>query len=380
MTRKSASSVSRRRVLTTAVLTAGAAAGAVAAPRVSRAHSEVFRMQSIWPAQQIFHEMAHEYVERVERMSGGRLKIDLRPADAVVPAMQVHHACHDGRLDAAHAVTTILDWHHKAAGLFGSGPTFGGDSTMMLAWMHRGGGQELYHELLHDILGLNLVGFHALPMPTQPFGWFRKPAETPGDLEGLRYRTVALSVDLVRRMGMVVARMWGHEVKPAMEGGLLDAFELNNPTFDRRFGAQEVAAHYVMASFHQTSEFLEIVFNKHRYESLPDELQAILRYAAEAAATANYATALDTYSRDLQGLIDEDGVKVSRTPESILDRQLETWDELMAEESADPFFAKVLQSQKAWCERVAFYHLMNTPDYGRAYRHSFPGRLQSARL
>jgi TRAP-type mannitol/chloroaromatic compound transport system substrate-binding protein len=73
-------------------------------------------------------------------------------------------------------------------------------------------------------------------------------------------------------------------------------------------------------------------------------------------------------------------VKVSRTPDSILDRQLEAWDELMAEESADPFFAKVLQSQKAWCERVAFYHLMNTPDYGRAYRHSFPGRLQSARL
>jgi TRAP-type mannitol/chloroaromatic compound transport system substrate-binding protein len=372
MTRESKKVVSRRRFVKGAGLTAGAAAGALAAPQVSRAQSEVLRMQSIWPETQIFQEMAYEYVERVERMSGRRLRIDLRPADAVVPAVQVHEACHDGRLDAAHAVTTMLDWHHKAAGLFGSGPTFGGDSTMMLAWMHRGGGQELYHELLRDIIGFNLVGFHALPMPNQPFGWFRDPVGSPADLEGLRYRTIALSGDLVRRMGMVVARMWGYEVKPAMQQGVLDAFELNNPTFDRRFGAHEVASHYIMASYHQTSELLEIVFNKDRYEALPDELQAILRYGAEAAATANYVTALDVYSRDLQALIDEDGVNVSRTPDSILDRQLEAWDELMEDESADPFFAKVLQSQRTWCERVAFYQLMNTPDYGRAYRHYFP--------
>jgi TRAP-type mannitol/chloroaromatic compound transport system substrate-binding protein len=372
MTRESKKVVSRRRFVKGAALTAGATAGALAAPQVSRAQSEVLRMQSIWPETQIFQEMAYEYVERIERMSGRRLRIDLRPADAVVPAVQVHEACHDGRLDAAHAVTTLLDWHHKAAGLFGSGPTFGGDSLMMLAWMHRGGGQELYDELLRDIIGFNLVGFHALPMPNQPFGWFRDPVGSPADLEGLRYRTIALSGDLVRRMGMVVARMWGYEVKPAMRQGVLDAFELNNPTFDRRFGAHEVASHYMMASYHQTSELLEIVFNKDRYEALPDELQAILRYGAEAAATANHVTALDVYSRDLQALIDEDGVDVSRTPDSILDRQLEAWDELMEDESADPFFAKVLQSQKTWCERVAFYQIMNTPDYGRAYRHYFP--------
>jgi TRAP-type mannitol/chloroaromatic compound transport system substrate-binding protein len=176
-------------------------------------------------------------------------------------------------------------------------------------------------------------------------------------------------------MGMVVAIIVPDEVPQYMERGLLDGFELNNPTFDRRLGAHEVAEHYMMAAFHQPVEFLEVVFNKARFQSLPDEHQAVLRYAAEAASTANYSTALDEYSRDLQTLIEEDGVTVSRTPDAILDRQLEAWDEVIAEESADPLFAKIVDSQKAWCERVGFYQSMNTPDYRRAYRHAFPDRL-----
>jgi TRAP-type mannitol/chloroaromatic compound transport system substrate-binding protein len=367
--------ISRRSFLRTSALATGAVAGTVAAPQVSRAQSETLRMQSMWPAGQIFHEMAQEYAERVERIAGRRLRIDLRPTGTIVPTPEIYDACHDGRLDAGHTVLALLGLRHSAISLFSVGSAFGADSSMMLAWMHRGGGQALYDELVQEIIGLNVVGYFTLAMPNQPFGWFREPVLSPDDLIGLRYRVVAIATRLVRNMGMVVATMFPREAKGSMERGVLDGFELNNPTFDRRFGAQEVAKYYMTGSFHQSIEFLEVIFNKDRYEALPDELQAILQHGAEAASTANYATALDSYSRDLRALIDEDGVTVLRTPDAILDRQLEAWDKVVAEDSADPFFAKVVASQKAWCERVGFYQHMNTPDHRRAYRHHFPGRL-----
>jgi TRAP-type mannitol/chloroaromatic compound transport system substrate-binding protein len=376
MPRKRSRTISRRKLLTGAALaTTGAAAGTLAAPQVSRAQGVVLRMQSTWPADQIFHEMAQEYVDRVERMAGRRLRIDLRPGGTIVPGIELHDACNDGRLDAGHAVPVFLGLRHPAIWLFTAGHAFGADSAVLLAWMHRGGGQELYDELLNTIVGPNLISLYTLPMPNQPFGWFREPLTSPGDLVGLRFRIVGGAAQLARKMGMIVAIILTDEVPQYMERGLLDAFELNNPTFDRRLGAHEVAKHYMMASFHQPVEFLEVVFNKARFQSLPDEHQAILRYAAEAASTANYSTALDAYSRDLQTLIEEEGVTVSRTPDAILDRQLEAWDEVIAGESADPLFARILASQKAWCERVGFYQSMNTPDYRRAYRHSFPDRL-----
>lgn len=367
--------VSRRRFLKGAALIGGAATGTLAAPQISRAETQVLRMQSCWPEGQIFHEMAREYVDRVERMAGRRLRIDLRPLDAIVGLIEVYDACSDGRLDAGHAVLATLGPRHPAISLFCVGPAFGADSTMMLGWMHRGGGQELYDELLQRVLGLNLVGFFTLPMPNQPFGWFREPAESPADLDRLRYRTVFVAAKLVRQMGMILGGMPPREVKRAMEQGVLDGFELNNPTFDRRFGAQEAADYYLMGSFHQSIEFLEVIFNKQRYDSLPEELRAILHHGAEAASTANHATALDRYSRDLQALIVEDGVTPLPTSQAILDHQLAAWEMVLEKEMADPFFAKIVVSQKEWCERVGFYHHLNTPDTARAYRHFFPGRL-----
>jgi TRAP-type mannitol/chloroaromatic compound transport system substrate-binding protein len=367
---------SRRRLLAGASAAAGAAA--LAAPAVSRAETVALRMQSSWPEHDILHEMAQEYGTRVRRMAGRRLAVDLRPAGAVVPGTRVHDACHAGVLDGAHTVTVMLSRYHPAADLFGNGPPFGGDGHVMLAWLHRGGGRELYHELLHDVLGLDLVSFFAMPMPTQPLGWFKEPARRPEDLIGLRYRTTGLAVQMKRAMGVIIGRMWPYEARDAMARGTLDAFEMNNPTMDRRFGAHEVARHYMMGSFHQPAEMFEIVFNRSWLEALPDELQAILDYGAEAASTSNLSTALDAYPRDLQALVEEHAVELHRTPDSILRRQLEAWDAVVAELEQDPFSAKVIASQKAWCERVGFYRAMNDVDHGIAYRHNFPGRLEEA--
>ena len=367
--------VSRRKFLKGGAIAAGAAAGTVAMPNVSRAQTVTLKMQSSWSSSDPFHEMAGQYVERVEKMAGGRLKIDLLPAGAVVKAFQVQDAVNDGVLDGGHWVTAYWYGKHKAASLFGTGPVFGCDAHQILAWMHYGGGKDMYRELVQDVLGLNLVGYFCMPMPTQPLGWFKKHIQSVDDMRGLKYRTVGLATDIMQGMGLRVTQLPGGEIMPALEKGVIEAFEYNNPTADSRFGAQDVSKHYHMGSYHQAAEFFEIIYNKNKFDGLPEELKAILEYAAEAANTANFGWAMDIYSQDLQKLINEHGVNVYRTDESIMAAQLESWDKVLERLNQDEFFKKVVDSQKEWSERVAFYYLLNQADYKLAYNHYFPDKL-----
>ena len=374
-TAKTDAKASRRKFLGGA---AGAAAGGgalLAAPAIVRAQGTVLKMQGSWGDQSIFSEMARQYADRVDAMSGGALKIDYLPAGAVVQAFQVQDACHDGVLDAAHTVTAYWYGKNKAASLFGTGPVFGANAAQILAWIHFGGGKDLYQELVQDILGLNLVGFFTMPMPTQPLGWFKEHISSADQMQGLKYRTVGLATDIMQGMGLSVTQLPGGEIIPALERGVIEAFEFNNPTADSQFGAQDVSKHYHMGSYHQAAEFFEIIFNRDTFESLPAEHQAILEYAAEAANTASYGLAMDRYSADLQKLINEDGVNVYRTDTSIMQAQLDSWDKVMEGLLQDEYFAKVVDSQKAWAERVAFYDIMNQADYKLAYEHYFPGKL-----
>ncbi|MEO1206762.1 MAG: TRAP transporter substrate-binding protein DctP [Pseudomonadota bacterium] len=374
-----AKNVSRRKFLKGGAIAAGAVtAGTVAMPNVSRAETTTLKMQSSWGANAVFQEMAQQYVDRCQKMSGGRLKFDLLPAGAVVKAFQVQDACSDGTIDCAHTVTAYWYGKNKAASLFGTGPVLGCDATQMLAWIQSKDGRELYRELTQDILGLDVVGFFAMPMPTQPLGWFKKQIKTADDMAGLKYRTVGLATDIMQGMGLRVTQLPGGEIIPALERGVIEAFEFNNPTSDRQFGAQNVSKDYMLGSYHQAAEFFEIIFSKRKFDSMPAELQAICEYGAEAASTANYGLALDKYSADLQGLMNEDGVKVHRTPKAVMEAQLKSWDTVLAKLEKDAFFKKVVDSQKAWAERVAFYYQMNAADYELAFDHYFPGKITRA--
>ncbi|MEZ5668324.1 MAG: TRAP transporter substrate-binding protein [Alphaproteobacteria bacterium] len=370
--------VGRRKFLKAGGATAAAAAAsALAAPAIVRAQSPVvLKMQSSWSASDIFQEMAQQYADRVAAMSGGKLTIDLLPAGAVVQAFQVQDACHDGVLDCAHTVTAYWYGKNKAASLFGTGPVFGANASQILAWIQYGGGKDMYRELVQDILGLNLVGFFAMPMPTQPLGWFKEQITSAEQMQGLKYRTVGLATDIMQGMGLSVTQLPGGEIVPALERGVIEAFEFNNPTSDSRFGAQDVSKVYMMGSYHQAAEFFEIIFNKDRFDSLDPEMQAILEYGAEAANTANYGLAMNQYSADLQKLINEDGVNVYRTPESVMQAQLASWDTVLADLTQDEFFGRVVESQRQWSERVAFYDIMNTADYKLAFKHYFPGKIE----
>ena len=366
---------SRRKFLTgAAAATAGAAT--LGFPMIGRTQGPiVLKMQGAWGAKDIFNEMAQEYVTRVNEMAGGRLRIDYLLGGAVVKPFEVMDATSKGVLDANHSVPVYWYGKSKAASLFGSGPINGMDAHQTIAWIYRGGGLALYNELLAK-LGLDVVGFFAMPMPTQPLGWFKQPIKDASALKGLKYRTVGLAADLFQEMGAKVTQLPGGEIIPALERGVIDAFEFNNPTSDMRFGAQDVIKNYMMGSYHQAMEFFEINVNKKKWAALPKDLQAIMQYAAEAANSSNYWTAMDNYSKDLQDLISKHKVNVLRTPRSIFVEQLKAWDVLTKRLSdEDPFFAKVVASQRDFAKRVAYYIQLNEADYRLGYEHVFKTKL-----
>ncbi|MBE3637927.1 TRAP transporter substrate-binding protein [Mangrovicoccus algicola] len=366
--------MNRRKFLRTGALAGGA--GTLAAPAVLAQAPLVMKMQTSWSASNIWQEFAKDYTDRVMAMSGGRLQIDLLPAGAVVAAFQVLDGVNDGVIDAAHSVPAYWYGKNKAASLFGTGPVFGGSATTLLSWFHEGGGKEFYDELIQDIMGLDIDGYLGSPMFAQPLGWFKTEVNSTDDIQGLKYRTVGLAADLMQAMGMSVAQLPGGEIVPAMERGVIDAFEFNNPSSDKDFGAQDVAKQYYLSSYHQASECFEFLFSRMFMEDLDPDLRAIVIHAVEAASTANTAKSMRRYSADLQWLQNEAGVTVHRTPKEILDAQLAAWDTLIPELEKDEFMKRVLDSQRAWVEQVAYFELMASPDYALAYEHHFPGKLK----
>lgn len=347
-----------------------AGAAALATPAIAEGHGTTLKMQAAWGGG-IFLENAQSFANRVNEMSGGSLTIDVLSVDSVVKTSQMQDAVHRGVLDAAHYVSAYWYGKSKSASLFGTGPCFGWSSQEMLGWIHSGGGQELFDELMAE-LRLNVVSFFNSPMPAQPLGWFSEPITEASQIQGLKYRTVGLAADVMLEMGMSVVQLPGGEIQPAMKSGLIDAAEFNNPTSDRDFGMQDVSKDYMLASYHQSQECFEVTINKDKFNALSAEHQAMIRNASMAENSGFYWGNTKRYSDDLIKLQEQDGVSVHRTPEAVLEAQLVAWDKVAERiASEDPFFARVMESQKAYAKEVMGYLNLNQPNYQMAYDHYF---------
>jgi TRAP-type mannitol/chloroaromatic compound transport system substrate-binding protein len=361
-------SARRRFIKAAAATTAGA--GALAAPMISTAQTTSLRFQSTWPAKDIFHEYAQDFAKKVNDMAGGRLKIEVLPSGSVVPAFQLLDAVNKGTLDGGHGVVAYHYGKNNALALWGSGPAFGMDPNMVLAWHNYGGGKALLAEV-YAALNIDVVSFLYGPMPTQPLGWFKKPIAKPEDLKGLKFRTVGLAVDVFKEMGVAVNPLPGGEIVPALDRGLIDAAEFNNASSDRVLGFADVAKNCMLQSFHQSGEQFEILFNKAKYDGLPAELKAVIDYAVQAASADMSWKAIERNSTDYNEL-KKAGVKFYKTPDSILRAQLAAWDKVIAAKAAEnPLFKKVLDSQKAFAQRAGGWQNDYTVDYRMAYNHYF---------
>ena len=365
---------SRRKFLTTAAAgTAGAAAAGF--PMIAVAQSPItMRWQSTWPAKDIFHEYAQDFAHRINDMSGGRLKIEVLPAGSVVKAFDLLDAVSKGTLDGGHGVNAYWYGKNSAVALWGSGPAFGMDPNMVLAWHYYGGGKELLAEI-YKSLNMDVVSFPYGPMPTQPLGWFKKPIAKVEDIKGLKFRTVGLAVDVFTELGAAVNPLPGGEIVPAMDRGLIDAAEFNNASSDRLLGFPDVSKTCMLQSFHQSSEQFEVLFNKKKYDSLSKDLKAIIDHAVEAASADMSWKAIDRYSKDYQEMREKQGVKFFKTPDAVLQAQLAAWDKVVAKKAAEnPLFQKVLDSQRAFAQRAALWQSDYSVNMRMAYAHFFPAK------
>ncbi len=359
----------RRKFLRQAA-TGAVATGALAAPMISKAQTTSLRFQSTWPSKDIFHEYANDFAKKVNDMAGGRLKIEVLPSGAVVPAFQLLEAVNKGTLDGGHGVVAYHYGKNSALALWGSGPAFGMDPNMVLSWHNYGGGKALLEEIYKSI-NMDVVSYLYGPMPTQPFGWFKKPIAKVEDVKGIKFRTVGLAVDMYTDMGAAVNPLPGGEIVPALDRGLIDGAEFNNATSDRLLGFPDVVKNCMLQSFHQSGEQFEILFNKSKYEALAPELKAIIDHAVQASSADMSWKAIQRNSQDYIEL-KKAGVKFYKTPDAILRAQLASWDKIMDKKGGEnALFKKVLDSQKVYAERAGQWQNDYMVDFKMAYNHYF---------
>ncbi|MFT4103181.1 MAG: TRAP transporter substrate-binding protein [Burkholderiaceae bacterium] len=358
-----------RRSFTT--LAAGSAALA-ATPAV--AQSVTLRCQSAWSANDLFHELATDFARKVNAMSSGRLRIDMLPADAVVKPYDLLDAVSKGVLDGGHGILSLWYGKHPAFSLWGSGPSFGMDPNMLLAWHEHGGGKGLLDEIYRS-LNMQVVSMLYAPMPTQPLGLFRRPVLRPDDFKGMRFRAIGPSVDLFTAMGMSISTMSNKEAEAAIERGQLDGATIDNVSVGATDAVSKVAKVCMLRSFHQKFANLELLFNRRRFDALSSEHQAILTVAAQACSAEASWKLIDRCSRDYVELQDRRGVTFVPTPDAILRAQLKAWDEVAAHRSAESqLFRRVSDSMRVFAQRAGHWQNDTLVDYRMAYDHYFTPR------
>jgi TRAP-type mannitol/chloroaromatic compound transport system substrate-binding protein len=358
-----------------------ATAATVTAPAVVQAQGPIsMRWQSTWPSKDIFHEYALDFAKKINDMTGGDLKIEVLPAGAVVPAFGLLEAVSKGTLDGGHGVLVYHYGKQTALALWGSGPGYAMDANMLLAWHKYGGGKELL-EKLYASIGANVVSFPYGPMPTQPLGWYKKPVTKVEDFQGLKFRTVGISIDVFQGMGAAVNALPGGEIVAAMDRGLLDAAEFNNATSDRILGFADVSKVCMLQSYHQNAEQFEIMFNKDKYNALPEKMRAIIANGVEAASQDMSWKAIDRYSKDYVELQTKDKVRFYKTPDSVLKKQLEVYDDVVAKKSAEnALFKEIVQSQLAFAKRATQWEQDTVVSRKMAFDHYWGPQAKPVRL
>lgn len=376
---------SRRKFLGRAALAGGVAVAGLAgcgkseqpksagpAAAATAAKSMTLRIQAGTGAGDLFFGFVQDYARIVSDLSAGALKFDVLQPGSVVKAFDMADAVHKGTLDACFGVPAF--WYNKnsALSLFGTGPALGHNANTFLSWFEHGGGKALYEELYRDVLKLDVTPFMMGPMMTQPLGWFKKEVKSAEDFKGLKYRTVGLSVDVFTAMGAAVTAMPGPDVVPALDRGVIEAAEFNNPTVDAGLGLQDVAKFCMVRSYHQPAECFEVLINKKTFEALPEIGKMALRYAPKVLSSEFTWKIMDAYSQSYLDLRDNKGVKFIESPVDVLQAQLKAWDQVAEQKSKEnPFFAKVLESQKTYMKRVVGYQIKFEASPSMSYEHFF---------
>jgi TRAP-type mannitol/chloroaromatic compound transport system substrate-binding protein len=323
------------------------------------------KFQAAWPSASTLWENFVVFTERVNAMSGGRLEIEALPAGAVVPPFELLDAVSAGVLDGAHWAATYSYGKNTAVALFGPAPggPWGMDLIDYLGWHFHGGGLELYRELFRDHIRLDVVPLPLGAVDNQVLGWFNREIEGWEDLAGLKCRQTGITAEVFGASGMATVNLPGGEILPAAERGVIDCAEWVGPGEDIRMGFHQVFDYYYMPSVHEPTTALELIINPTVWDRLAPDLQEIMQVAAMAVTVESQITNNVANAKALAELQEKHGVEIRRTPEDILIKTLEAWDEIKQREAEqNPFFQEVLDSQREWAAQVVrAKQLVNPP-------------------
>lgn len=328
-------------------------------------------VQTAYAAGDDLHQSYVNLAEKIEAMSGGRLKLEVSPGGTFVPAFDVLDAVNDGVIDAGGGDGDYWVGKHPAGSLFASAPAYGMDSMSLMAWAEYGGGKELFDQYIGEVLQYsNVQAFLMSPSLAQPFGWFENPVTSVQDIQGLKFRTPGLPVDVMRDMGAAVVTVPGAEVVPALEQGVIEAAEYFSPKADMILGLPDVRKTYMMPSYLQSGLLLNFLVNREQWDELPDDLKAIVRHAVMAESADFHWRYLDENSRALTQMEGEMGVQVVEVPRDVLKAQLQSWENVLnGHAEKDPFFASVLKSQREFADRVVPLKARISPPLDVAVEH-----------
>ena len=357
------------------VLAAGLAA--VSPATVQAQQKWNFKGQSSHPATANFHLIFKLWAEQMEKMTGGRFMVDAQPGGAIVPPFEVFDAVSKGVLDVGMITFGYIQGRNTATIPMSHGPLFGMDGEDYWGWYLQGGGMALLQEFYDDVLKLNIVGF---PIPTdypQGLGWFNKPIKSLADLKGMKYRIFGIGAETYGRLGVAVVTLPGGEIVPAMERGVIQGAEWINCEEDRKLGLHQVAKHYYSPGMHEPVTGGQLIFNKDVWKKLPADIQEMSKAAAVYATTIRNQALKHETAEACKDLIAK-GVIMHRTPDEILVNFLNEWEKISAEYAQkNPFYKKVIESQRKYAETIVPYRLSWYPNYDFAGKYYWKDKIYS---
>ena len=313
---------------------------------------------SSYPAVSTFNEPAQFIADKVKVLTNGEVQMEIKPAGALVPAVQVLDATASGAVGGAWTQSYYWVGKDKTLGLFNSplGGPFGMDGIDFLGWMFHGGGLEMYRQFYQEVLKLDVVPFPAMPTQNQPLGWFHRPIKDLADLKNFKCRQTGINVELYARMGMQTIGMPGGEILAAGQKGVINCAEFVGGLEDERLGFPTIWKYYYLNSLHEHSNTGDLLINGRIWRSLSDSQRASVRAAAYESYLWWLTWIQSENGQALQRMVKKHGVRVMKTPEDILIAELKTIDQMFKEEALkNPWFKKVLLSQRAWAEKVVPY-------------------------
>ncbi|MCL7941351.1 TRAP transporter substrate-binding protein [Halomonas sp. ATCH28] len=299
----------------------------------------------------------------VEEMSDGRLTIEVFGAGQLVPGFEVFDAVSGGTAELGHSASYYWKGKAPAAQFFAAVP-FGMNAQEMNAWLHYGGGLELWNEL-YDDFGVDVLVAGASGV--QMGGWYNKEINSVDDLNGLKMRMPGLGGEVMERMGVAIVNMPGGEIFTSLQSGAIDATEWIGPYNDLAFGLHQAADYYYYPGWHEPTVMFEAIINEEAYASLPADLQAILRTAVRDIN----ADVLDEYTARnndaLETLVNEHGVELRRLPDDVLAQAKEHSADVVAELAEDSEMAgKIYDSYRTFQDKVVDYHAISEQAYYNA--------------